>query len=52
MVEMELLTMMKKQKMSMNCFPMILEWAKQSNARKGFNFSNYNPRSRQTIMKD
>ena len=28
MVEIELLTIMKKQKMSMNCFPIIVEWAK------------------------
>ena len=52
MVEMKLLTIMKKQKISMNCFPIIIEWAKQSNERKGFGFSNCNPRSRQTIMKD
>ena len=26
--------------------------AKQSNKRKGLNFSNHNPRTRQTIMKD
>ena len=35
----------------MNRFPIIVERAKQSNARKGFNFSNYNPHPRQTIMK-
>ena len=51
-VEMQLLTIMKKRKMPMNCFPIIIEWAKKSNERKGFNFSNYNPRSRDTIMKD
>ena len=33
-VEMELVTIMKKQKMSMNCFHIIIEWAKQSNKRK------------------
>ena len=28
-VEMQLLTIMKKQKMTMNCFPIIVEWAKK-----------------------
>ena len=51
MVEMQLLTIMKKEKLPMNCCPIIVEWAKKSNERKGFDYSNYNPRSQDTIMK-
>ena len=37
-VEIELLTIMKKQKMPMNCFPIIVKWTKQ--------YPNPNPKER------
>ena len=52
MAEVKLLNIMKQHKMSMNCFPIIVERTKQSNKRKGFNFSNYNSHTMQTIMND
>ena len=35
MIEMELLTIMKKQKLSINCFPIIVEWGKKIQQKKG-----------------
>ena len=51
-VEIELINLMSKNKMLLNAFKSIFDWARRSQSRQDFDFCSYETQKRETVFKD